>query len=361
MNWAIDGPTVFPVGRDMLQWQLQGGRPERAGWWVIPAIRWQSFWFERNLALQRRLPPPVYPGRDPVFILGLWRSGTTFLHELLGTCPGMIYPTTWQCMSPASFRFRSPPDAGKAVVRPMDGFTIDVLSPQEDEFALLALGVPSVYRGFFDPRRLAELAGWLKPDAWDGSRPEGWMAKWREFLAGVADGKPGRLLLKSPGHTFRTRALLEAFPDAAYVWVVRDPVEVFFSNRKMWLSMFQRYALWSWNMFDLDAFLRQAFDSAARCLAYATRELPTEKLAVVDFARLTRAPAATLGAVIHQLRLGNLGQDDAGIKDVAAGKAGYRADAYDGQTLPPPVAAVLDRLRMAQQAALTTHGVQSEV
>ncbi|OFZ97441.1 MAG: hypothetical protein A3H35_11845 [Betaproteobacteria bacterium RIFCSPLOWO2_02_FULL_62_17] len=53
-----------------------------------------------------------------------------------------------------------------------------------------------------------------------------------ENEAGVAGGRAGRLLLKSPNHTFRIRALIEAFPGAAYVWAVRDPRQVFFSNRR---------------------------------------------------------------------------------------------------------------------------------
>jgi len=52
----------------------------------------------------------------------------------------------------------------------------------------------------------------------------------REFLAGVAGGRAGRLLLTSPNHTFRIRALIEAFPGAAYVWAVRDPRQAFLSN-----------------------------------------------------------------------------------------------------------------------------------
>ncbi len=357
MSGLRGGPTVFPFGREMLLWVREGGRPDRADRWQRFSVGWQSFWFERNLALQRRLPPPISAGTDPVFILGLWRSGTTFLHDLLGACHGMIYPATWQCMSPASFRFRSPPVAGNTVIRPMDGFTIDAFSPQEDEFALLALGVPSLYRGFFDPRRLAELAYWLKPDAWGGNHPEGWMDTWREFLAGVAHGKPGRLLLKSPNHTFRIRALIEAFPSAAYVWVARDPAEVFFSNRKMWLSMFRRYALWDWNVSELDTFLQQAFESAAQCLDYATGALPAKSLAVVDFARLTGAPVATADALNLHLRLGDREKYKLAIAEAAAGKAGYRVDTYDGHLLPSFVAAGLERLRIVQRAALSSHGV----
>src|SRR4029078_9519508 len=186
-------------------------------------------------------------------------SGTTLLHGLLGTLGTVLYPATWQCMNASAFRLRRPPQSGRTVRRPMDDVSVDAFSPQEDEFALLALGVPSVYRGFFDPRRLDELAQWLEPDAWTADRPAGWLERWLEFLAGVsgvAARAPSRLLLKSPNHVFRIRALQKAFPNAAYISLVRDATVIFASNREMWTAMFERYALWHWEQRRLDLFLQ---------------------------------------------------------------------------------------------------------
>lgn len=90
-------------------------------------------------------------------------------------------------MSAASFRLWSAPAYGNKLISPLGGFEIDNLSEQEDILALLGPGVPSVYRTFVGPRRVTELARCLNPDARSASKPEGWMAVWREFLAGVTD------------------------------------------------------------------------------------------------------------------------------------------------------------------------------
>ena len=143
-----DRPTLIPVGGEMLSWLMYGGRMDSVDWRIRLQMRWQSFWFDRNISLQRKLRPAgASQMNDPVFIMGLWRSGTTFMHELLGACPGLIWPATWQCMNPSSFNMQSPPKVSKSAIRPMDDFTVNTFSPQEDEFALLSLGVPSVYRG----------------------------------------------------------------------------------------------------------------------------------------------------------------------------------------------------------------------
>src|SRR2546423_15613092 len=39
---------------------------------------------------------------DPIFIVGHWRTGTTFLHNLLSMNRGVTCPTTWECFAPNS-------------------------------------------------------------------------------------------------------------------------------------------------------------------------------------------------------------------------------------------------------------------
>src|SRR5262249_35452631 len=151
---------------------------------------------------------PLHP---PVFILGVWRSGTTFLHELLAANESLLAPNTWQCMNSSMHLMNTPPTGGDVAVRPMDGFLVTNESPQEDEFAMLAQGIPSVYLAFFDPRRLTELTHWLDPQAWTDLAEEAWWPRWRTFLASVQGGRDVRLLLKSPNHTFRLPAILRHF------------------------------------------------------------------------------------------------------------------------------------------------------
>ena len=42
----------------------------------------------------------AYP---PVFIIGHWRSGTTFLHELISNDPQFAYVSLWYTLAPESF------------------------------------------------------------------------------------------------------------------------------------------------------------------------------------------------------------------------------------------------------------------
>lgn len=350
------GPAMFTVGGETLSWLLQGGVSERAGVLRRFGMRWQSYWFDYNLSLQRKLSPGMWQGDNPLFIMGLWRSGTTFMHELLGGCPEMIWPNTWQCMNPSSAA-RCPSGMGaKSVVRPMDAFSIDTYSPQEDEFALLALGVPSVYRAFIDPGRLSEAAKWLDPGFW-AAESGGWMKTWRQFLGWVAGGREGRMLLKSPNHTFRIGRLFGEFPRASYVWMVRNPYDTYLSNRKMWSSMFSHYALRNWRESELDSFIEVSFRRAAECLSSATRSLPPDRLVVVDFDSFMGVPALTAETICKRLNLDASGSIDRFAAMEAANKLLYRGNSHADRALPQELIPAAKTLDSVQVSAICSHGV----
>ena len=84
----------------------------------------------------------------PIFILGHWRSGTTYLHELLVLDERFAFPTTYECFAPTHFVLtgRLLPRLLAFLLpakRPNDDMIVSFSHPQEDEFALLALGAPS--------------------------------------------------------------------------------------------------------------------------------------------------------------------------------------------------------------------------
>lgn len=265
-----------------------GYPPGRRIRWYLPRLWWHAYWFEHNWQSQgARIAGACLPD-DPVFIVGLWRSGTTAFHELLAAVTGWATPQTWQCFNPSTcFVSRPPPEA--SVARPMDLGRISTHSPQEDEFALLLLGEPSIYRGFIDPRRLRSCAEIL----WSSAEVP--LGRWEEFLRGVAlEAANVRLLLKSPSHTFRLPALRTLFPRAKFIWMARRADEVLPSNLKMWRAMMKIYALWECPPGVLESFLNDMLQAGAHVLARCLDEMPPERMLWVDFEELQVDPRAVL-------------------------------------------------------------------
>jgi hypothetical protein len=257
-------------------------------------MAWQAFWFDKNWTLQKL----NYPGRSlpaaPVFIVGLWRSGTTYLHELLADHPAFYTPQTWQCFGVSSFLTTGLPSRSRAIERRMDHHIISTISPQEDEFALMALGIPSAYLGFFRPDVLDQLHYVLSPDYWLKEAGYAWGDEWLRFLQMLPHAPNQRLLLKSPNHLFRMPSLAGMFPDAKWIYIFRDTDVCLESNRKMWHSMFKEYAVTMRPPASMDSFLQSACVGAAAALEWATNHCKEGDLMTIDLRELSDAPIDTL-------------------------------------------------------------------
>ena len=295
---ARPGSVSQPLygARALADWIRGGGTPARAPLGYGLRLRWHAHWFELNWRTQLQRKPPARLPADPVFILGLWRSGTTALHELVNACGGWVAPQTWQCFHPSTCFLTGPPARTAAAQRPMDRGVIATEGPQEDEFALLLLGEPSIYRGLIDPRRLRECGG----EAWSGSeRTSATLERWQSFVASVAAGGSARLLLKSPGHTFRIPTLRRLFPQARFIWIGRHPGEVLASNVRMWTAMMSVYALWDCRDDILQEFLRDALRACSGVLERCIAEIPREQMLWVDFEALQTDPERVLRQILQ--------------------------------------------------------------
>jgi omega-hydroxy-beta-dihydromenaquinone-9 sulfotransferase len=324
----------------LADWISEGGRAERRIFAYRAQLRWHAHWFELNWRHQTRRLSAIELPRDPVFILGLWRCGTTVLHELLTAATRWATPQTWQCFNPSTCFLMGAPPRDAAVERPMDRGTITTRSPQEDEFALLLLGGASAYRAFIDPRRLDECAASLL------RTQESDLARWQDFTRGLvaAEGAP-RLLLKSPGHTFRVPLLRELFPSAKFVFIGRHAGEVLESNMRMWRAMTDAYALWACPSGALERFLREALGAYVRVVEQCIEEMPPERMTWIDFETLQSDPGTALRSVLRFLQVPEEGMDTL-VEEALA-----RVPVHPGRRVERPSEPIVERLETLRKAA----------
>jgi len=111
---------------------------------------WEK-WFYGRKVRNTRVDPPL-------FILGIWRSGTTHLHNLLAQDDRFACPTTYQVSFPHTFLTTERINARLLGFflpkkRPMDNVAFGFAEPQEDEFALCSLTGRAVRRAWAFPHR----------------------------------------------------------------------------------------------------------------------------------------------------------------------------------------------------------------
>jgi hypothetical protein len=198
-----------------------------------------------RLAAEERRAPEILDERieRPLFVTGVPRSGTTFLHRLLTQDRTNMVPRIWQVLYPYPSRGHRGPDTRRArVQRHLNMFEFvapgfrdlhpaDADAPQEcseiNAHVFASLRFDTTYN-------VPSYRRWL-----DASGHAGAYAFQKRFLQHLQhqtrreSDEARRWVLKCPDHVFALDALREAYPDAGVVFVHRDPVRVLASNARL--------------------------------------------------------------------------------------------------------------------------------
>ena len=166
----------------------------------------------------------------PLLILGLPRSGTTYLQNLMASNPQLAFPTRLDCFNPHSFliRHRWGLDRLYGLVprrnRGLDHVKVGWLTPEEDEFALTVLAADGPWLGACFPERHQEyLAQSPLNPRWTGG--DRWKQALKTFTQKLTYRYNLPLVLKSPLHMMRIPEILTLFPHARFVTIFRDPIQ----------------------------------------------------------------------------------------------------------------------------------------
>jgi omega-hydroxy-beta-dihydromenaquinone-9 sulfotransferase len=245
----------------------------------------------------------------PVFIIGHWRSGTTYLHELMHLDERFVSPTTYQCFAPHHCLLTEGlmNTLGSWLIpklRPMDNMAAGWDRPQEDEFALLTLGVPTPYlRMAFpnDPPPCCEFLNMqgCKPE--DLARFERAIVRFVKLLTFAAEK---RVLLKSPPHTGRVEVLARLFPGAKFIHIVRHPFALFPSTMRLWQSLDEVQGLQMPRGRGLEEYVFDCLTRMYRGFEDQRKRLDPAAIYDVRYEDLVADPFTEIGKMYKRLDLG---------------------------------------------------------
>ena len=267
----------------------------------------------------------------PIFLLGFWRSGTTFLHELLCCDPRFGFPSTYACLNPAQFLATEKliqKQGLQQARRPMDDVRYSWGSPQEDEFALLCMDAPSPYEALILPSLMQNPRGLVDFSQFSIADQERWGEALQHFLRllTVQQNKP--MVLKSPPHGFRLSTLISLFPEARYILIERNPYEVFASNVKLWHTLTDLYGLEPAGTQEIDDFVLKAYVLHEQAIVAGRKLAKPHSFTRVRYEDLLVDPIGQMERLYTDLNLGEFAEVRPQLEKYLAGVAGHKRNRF---------------------------------
>ncbi len=273
-------------------------------------------------ALEKARVPP------PIFLLGFWRSGTTFLHELFCCDARFGFPSTYACMNSAHFLLTEQSfhkRRGKQeAYRPMDNMQYSWTSPQEDEFALLCMGAPSAYESLLAPSLMADPQNLLDLRRRSAEEQERWKQRFDLLLRELTVQQNKPMVLKSPTHGFKFPFLPASFPGSRFVIIERNPYEVFASNLKLWKTLLDMYSLESFSAEQIEAFVLAAYLAHEQAIAEGISSAPPQTVSRVRYEHLVADPAREMKRIYSELELGGFEDARRAMEQYLASVSGHQ-------------------------------------
>jgi Sulfotransferase family len=243
------------------------------------------------------------PVPRPVFVVGLPRTGTTWLHAQLASAPGHRAPLMWELLDPCPQPADGPrgPDhrlrnadrmawlAHRAAPSMRVIHPVDARAPEECVFAL------PHHMAYRNRARIVGYQDWYtRRDA------TGDYAYLRQQLQILQWRQPRRRwILKSPFHLWHLDALLRVFPDATIVWPHRDVATVLAS----WCSLSEVIMRLHNRRVDLNQLGRDWTQMWSQAMARAlrVRSAAAQQFLDLRYTELAGAPLPALEALFSRL------------------------------------------------------------
>ncbi|MBP5197290.1 MAG: sulfotransferase [Bacteroidaceae bacterium] len=293
----------------------------------------------------RRLLADKPLGYDPFFILGHWRSGTTFVHNIFAQDPHFAHTTTYQTCFPHlmmrwQWLFKFFMNLAIPERRPTDYMPLSVDQPQEEEFALQNTCPITYYNFWVFPKSMREYCDrfltmkkatreeteefkeqfqkLVKISIWntENLHPEGYKYDRLQYLS------------KNPPHTGKVKILTEMFPEARFLHLRRNPYTVFESSRAF---ISETMVPLQWNCITMEE-LEQNILYAYRELYFAYEEqkkyIPEGHLMEVKFEDIEHNPYETIKSIYEKLSLPNWEEAEPQIRKYIESQRRYKKNSY---------------------------------
>lgn len=324
VNWVRLVRTSGPI---------EGRYAVRALYVTAMTLLWSPLRLLQRALYGRRIARTAI-SHGPVFILGHYRSGTTYLQNLLTQDPRWGFISTTQAVLPELFLLgpfiRRVLGLFLPEKRPMDNVEMSPELPEEPEHAVGAVSPYCFYHGLCFPRRMRHY--FSRYVLFRDASPEevgGWKAAYRMVLKAATLAAGGRrLVVKNPPDTARIPLLLEMYPDARFIFLYRDPFVMFPSIRNFYTANMRD---WQLHGIPEEELRENIFTMYQELMDRYQRDkglIPEGHLVEVRFEDFESRPLEEMARIYGALDLPGFEAVEPAFRRYVEGQAGYRKNRY---------------------------------
>lgn len=292
-----------------------------------------SFFYRQELKIINTAEFKKVEVKQPVFILGHWRNGTTLLHELMALDKQFAYPNLFENSRPSTFLVREPIIEEQArrmpaSKRPMDNIHVGFSSPGEDESALSVMSLRSSMISWMFPRFEDRYDRYLTFEGVPAEDIERWKKAIYLYMKKLSYKYNRPLVMKSPTHTAKVKLLLELFPDARFVHIHREPFTVFQSTVKLFKTAVQDAHLQNPVSGGLNNGIIRRYKDMYNAFFEQRSLIPADQYVEIAFEDLDADKQGVLRDVYSRLNLSGFDQAQPAFENYLKQHADYKKNVY---------------------------------
>ncbi|MBR6046557.1 MAG: sulfotransferase [Bacteroidaceae bacterium] len=273
---------------------------------------------------------------DPLFILGHWRSGTTFVHNIFAQDKHFGYTTTYQTVFPhyvmALQGFFKPtmgwlmPDK-----RPTDNMELAPDLPQEEEFAINNSCPFNYYNFWFFPEKMNEYCDrYLTFKAITPKEEQAFKDNFEKLVKiSLWNTNGTQYLSKNPPHTGRLKTMSELFPNAKYIFLMRNPYTVFESTRSFYTNTIKPLELHSIPLEQMEQNILRNYMELYRAYKEQKKYVPEGNIYEVKFEDIEQDALGITEKIYRDLNIPGWEEARPAIEKYIGGKKGYKKNKYN--------------------------------
>jgi hypothetical protein len=272
--------------------------------WLIKTILFEPVrWAELAIYNQKLTQHKIV--KDPVFILGYYRSGTSYLHQCLVQYDSLGYHTNFQMILPEVML------CTEKTLLPVFEFVCRLFNltdsvhrvplsfrfpGEEDATMTICMDPKGSQWGYFFPTMMnGQFKKYVLFQDISIHQMEAWKQSFIFLLKKISlANRQKRLVLKSPPNTARIRLILSIFPNAKFIFIHRNPYQVYASNKQFWHVVQQKFALKTVKTVDINSIILDTYAQIMHRYLQDKDIVPDGQLTEISYENFIQSPIDSL-------------------------------------------------------------------